>query len=116
MRAEQLELDWYIVLYCSDSAQEYLISSQSQDVSFSSGKTGVAELPLFFTEYLGWYFVRKMLWIRIAALFLISLRINKKIGIQKKSNLTIFIPKCKNPTQFLTLPETTSVPWEKPHH
>lgn len=35
MRAEQLELDWYIVLYCSDSAQEYLISSQSQDVSLS---------------------------------------------------------------------------------
>lgn len=33
MRAEQLELDWYIVLYCSDSAQEYLISSQCQDVS-----------------------------------------------------------------------------------
>lgn len=27
MRAEQLELDWHIVLYCSDSAQEYLISS-----------------------------------------------------------------------------------------
>lgn len=27
MRAEQLELDWRILLYCSDSAQEYLISS-----------------------------------------------------------------------------------------
>lgn len=33
MRPEQLELDWYIVLYCSDSAQEHLISCQSQDVS-----------------------------------------------------------------------------------
>lgn len=33
MRAEQLELDWYIVLYCSDSAQEHSISSQSHDVS-----------------------------------------------------------------------------------
>lgn len=75
MRAEQLELDWHIVLYCNDSAQEYLFSSQRQNVSPSQlERLGrLSHLCFLLSTYddtKGYTFIRKMLWIRIAAFFL----------------------------------------------